>query len=153
MFAGTLLDVWTTWITVSRHHGFEMNPSLAPLIRHSLIWIPIYFLCRPLLVPLLPEMCRFGFGVYFGFAGLLFGVNNFAGIFFRRHFLVNTFGFPALQGACVVFAIVVFILKVWRRASSVAERKHHIEMGLRWIGVFVLLELGFFVAGRWLQVN
>src|SRR5262245_22824365 len=66
MLAGSILDVCSTWVVVSRPHGFELNPVLGPLIRHSLVWIPIYLLCRPLLVPLLPEMCRLGFGIFFG---------------------------------------------------------------------------------------
>jgi hypothetical protein len=148
MFAGVILDTLTTWAFVSQHRGFEQNPILAPLTRHSLIWIPIYLLCRPLLVPLLPDLCRFGFGVYFGLAGLLFGANNLAGSFFGRYFLVEMFGFQALQGACILFAIVVFIWAVCRHASTTQERKRHIMVGLCWIGVFVLIELGFLAAGR-----
>ena len=125
-----------------------MNPILAPLIRHSLIWIPIYLLCHPLLVPLLPEICRFGFGVYFGLAGLLFGANNLAGIFYGRYFLMEVFGFRALQGACVLFAIAVFIWRLWRRVGNAQKRKQHIITASRWIGIFVLLELGFFAAGK-----
>lgn len=148
MFAGVLLDTWTTWAFASQHRGFEQNPILAPLIRHSLIWIPIYLLCRPLLVLLLPELSRFGFGVYFGLGGLLFGTNNLAGSFYGRYFLMEAFGFQVLQGACILFAIVAFIWAVWRRASNAQERKHHITTGLCWIGVFLLLEMGFFAAGR-----
>src|SRR5689334_16248839 len=98
MFAGTIFDTWTTWVVVSRHYGVELNPVLAPLIRHSLVWIPIVLLSLPLLVPLLPEICRFVFGVYFGVAGLLFGANNLGGILYGRYFLVDMFGFPAVQG-------------------------------------------------------
>lgn len=148
MFAGAILDAWTTWIVISRHYGFELNPILAPLIRHSLIWIPIYLLCRPLLVPLLPEICRFGFGVYFGLTGLLFGANNLTGIFYGRYFLMEAFGFPAVQGTCVLLAITVFIWRVWKHAGDARERKSHILTGLCWIGIFILLELGFFAAGR-----
>ena len=148
MFAGTILDTWTTWVDASRHYGFEQNPTLAPLIRHSLIWIPIYLLCRPVLVPLLPEICRFGFGVYFGFAGLVFGANNLAGIFYGRYFLIEALGFPVLQATCVLFAIIVFIWKLSRQVSNAQKRKEHIITALRWIGIFVLLELGFFAAGR-----
>jgi hypothetical protein len=148
MFAGAILDAWTTWIVVSRRHGFELNPTLAPLIRHSLIWIPIYLLCRPLLVPLVPECCRPAFGVYFGLTGLLGGANNLAGILCGRYFLMEAFGFQAPHVACALIAITVFIRTLWRRAGNAQERKQHILTAFCWIGMFVLLELGFFAAGR-----
>jgi hypothetical protein len=148
MFAGAILDTWTTWLVVSRYFGFEMNPALAPLIRHSLIWIPVYLLCRPLLVPLLPEICRLAFGVYFGLTGLLFGANNLSGILYRRYFLMDMFGFQGPHVACVLIAITVFIWTLWRRVHNAQERKQHIITALRWIGIFVLLELGFFATGR-----
>jgi len=148
MFAGVILDTLTTWAMVSNHRGFEQNPILVPLIRHSVIWIPIYLLCRPLLVPLLPELCRSAFSVYFGFDGLSGGVNNLTGILYGRYLLVDTFGFPALQVASVLIAITVFIWGLWRHASNAQERKHHVITGLCWIGIFVLLELVFFAVGR-----
>lgn len=148
MFAGSILDAWTTWVVISRQYGFEMNPILAPLIRHSLIWIPIYLLSHPLLVPLLPECCRLAFAVYFGLAGLLFGANNLAGILYGRYFLMEAFGFQAPHVACALIAILVFIWTLWRRASNAQERKQHILTALRWLGIFALLELGFFAAGR-----
>jgi hypothetical protein len=148
MFAGTILDTWTTWVFVSRHYGFEMNPILAPLIRHSLIWIPIYLLCRPLLVPFLPEICRLAFAVYFGLGGLLFGSNNLSGILYGRYFLMDVVSFPVAQGTCVLVAITAFIWMLWRRVGNAQERKQHIITALRWIGIFMLLELGFFAAGR-----
>jgi hypothetical protein len=148
MFAATILDVWTTWALVSRNYGVELNPTLAPMIRHSLIWIPIYLLCHPLLVRLLPEMSRFGFGVYFAFAGLLFGLNNLAGILYGRYFLIETFGFPASQGICMSFGIAVFIWKLRGHASNAQEKKRHVMTALCWIGIFVLLELVFLAASR-----
>jgi hypothetical protein len=148
MFAGSILDTWTTWVVVSRHYGYEMNPTLAPLIPHSLIWIPIYLLSRPLLVPLLPEICRFGFCVYFGLTGLLGGANNLAGILYGRFFLMDTFGFQMPQVAYALIAIIVFIWMLWRRVGNAQERKRQIITALRWIGIFVLIELGFFAAGR-----
>ena len=148
MFAGTILDAWTTWVFISRHYGFELNPVLAPLIRHSLIWIPFYLLCHPLLVPLTPEFCRPAFGIYFGLAGLLSGANNAAGIFYGHYFLMEMFSFEALQGACALIALMVFVWTLWRRATTAPERKRHILTALCWIGIFALLELGFFAAGR-----
>lgn len=148
MFAGVVLDVWTTWIFAAHHHGFEQNPVLAPLMRHSLIWIPIYLLCRPLLVPLLPELCRFAFSAYFGFDGLSAGVNNLTGILCGRYFLVDTFGFSALQCASVLIAVTVFVWGLWMRASNVQERKRHVMIASCWIGFFLLLELIFFTVGR-----
>ncbi len=145
MFAGALLDTWTTWVFVSRQHGFEQNPTLALLIRHSLIWIPVYLLCRPLLVPLLPEICRFGFGVYFGFMGLLFGTNNLGGIF-HGHYFLDTIGFPTAQGICLLLGVAVFVWKAWK-AGGAGEWKRSIMTGLGWTGVFVLIELAFFAAG------
>ena len=123
MFAGVILDTWTTWAFVSQNRGFEQNPILAPLTRHSPIWIPIYLLCRPLLVPFLPELCRFGFSVYFGLMSSLTGANNLAGSFYGRYFLIEVFGFQTLQGTCILFAVVVFIWAVWRHTNNAEERK------------------------------
>ena len=148
MFASVILDTLTTWVMVSQHRGFEQNPILFPLIRHSLIWIPIYLLCRPLLVPFVPELCRSAFSVYFGLDGLTGGVNNLTGILYGRYFLMDTFGFPVVQGASVTIAVAVFVWGLCRRASSVQERKHHIIVGLCWIGIFLLLELIFFAVGK-----
>lgn len=148
MFAGVILDTWTTYFFVSRNCGFELNPILAPLIRYSLIWIPIYFLCRPLVVLLLPEFCRSGFSVYFGFNGLLGGINNLSGILYGNYFLTDTFGFLTLQVTSAVIAIAVFVWVLWKHASTAQERKYHIIMGLYWTGIFVLMEAGFFAIGR-----
>jgi hypothetical protein len=148
MFAGAVLDAGTTWVFVSKHYGFEQNPILAPLVRGSLIWIPIYLLCHPLLVPLVPEICGLGFAVYFSLVGLTFGANNLAGIFYGRFFLVEVVGYEALHAACALVAINVFIWTLWRRVSDSQERKRYIITALCWIGIFVLLELGLFAAGR-----
>jgi hypothetical protein len=148
MFAGSILDAWTTWVFASRPYGFEQNPTLAPLLRHSLMWIPIYLLCPPLMVPLLPEVCRLGFTVYFGFAGFVFGVNNLSGIFYGRYFLIDLLGFAVLQGSCILFGLTVFIWTVWKHAGNAQERMLHIITGICCIGLFLLLELGFFVIGR-----
>jgi hypothetical protein len=148
MFAGVLLDTVTTWVMVFRHRGFEQNPILAPLIRHSLVWIPIYLLCRPLLVPFLPAHCRPAFGVFYGFEGLAFGVNNLAGILYHHYFLVDRSGYTDTEWACVMVAVAVFAWGLWRRAANVQERTHSIVTGLCWVGIFILLEIGFFAAGR-----
>jgi hypothetical protein len=148
MFTGVLLDTMTTWFMVLRHRGFEQNPILAPLIRHSLIWIPIYLMCRPLLVPFLPAQCRSSFGIFYGFEGLLFGINNLAGILYHHYFLVDRFGYSELEWTCVTIAVAVFAWVMWRRARNARERTHSIVAGLSWIGIFVLLELCFFAAGR-----
>ena len=148
MFACVILDVLTTWTMVSQHRGFEQNPVLFPLIRHSLIWIPIYLLCRPMFVPFLPALCRSAFSIYFGLDGLAGGVNNLTGILYGRYFLMDTFGFPALQATSILIAVAVFIWGIWRQASNIQERKHQIITGLCWVGIFLLLELVFFAAGR-----
>lgn len=148
MFSGVILDIWTTWVIAMRDYGMEKNPTLTPLIKHSLIWIPIYLSCRPVLVPFIPGICRFGFSIYFGFMGLFFGLNNLGGILYGNFFLVDMFGFPALQGTCIFFAITAFIWMVRSRANNAQERNRHIITALIWIGIFVVLELGFLAIGR-----
>ena len=153
MFAGSILDAATTWVIVSRNIGFETNPNLALLIRHSLIWIPIYLLLGPLLVPLFPELCRFAFSVYFALAGLAFGTNNLAGIFYGRYFLIGAIGFPVLQGICIFFGVAVFIWRTWKRVGSAGDWWRDVISGLCFLGFFMLLELGFFATGRLLALG
>ena len=153
MFAGSILDAWTTWFIVSRHIGFETNPILAPLVRHSLIWIPVYLLLRPSLVPFFPDVCRFSFSIYFAFAGVVFGLNNLAGIFYGRYFLIDAIGFPFLQGICIIIGGTVFIWKIWKRGDNARDWWWHFALGLCLVGVFVLLELGFFLIGRLLALR
>lgn len=148
MFAGVMLDTCTTWVFISRHLGTEMNPVLGPLARNSLLWIPFYLLCRPVAVPLLPEHCRFAFAVYFGLQGWLSGLNNLGGIFYGNYFLVDRFGFAALEGAYVIVGIAAFIWRLWRRAGDDRERLEHLLAGLFCAFIFGLLEVLFQAAGR-----
>jgi hypothetical protein len=148
MFAAVILDTCTTWFFVSHHCGVEKNPTLAPLVRHSLIWIPIYLLCRPLMVPFIPDTCRFAFSIYFGLQGLLFGLNNLSGILCGRYFLVDQVGSPAVHGACLLFSITVFIWRFSETANNEQDWQPQLLAGLRWLAIFMLLELGFFAVGR-----
>ncbi len=153
MIAATLLDVVTTWVIISNSYGFEANPVLAPLVRHSLFWIPVYLLCRPLLLPLLPCLCRFGFVTYFGISSLLFGVNNLSGILWGHYFLMDNFGLAPVEAACALMATAVFISKLWKVTPDIQGRRLNILVALFWIGIFALIELGFFAVGQLTRVQ
>ena len=101
MFAAALLDVVTTYYFVSRKLGFETNPVAGSLFRKSWAWIPVYVLLRPLLVPLLPEIPRRAFAVYYPGVALLGGMNNLGGILFHHYFIIDTFGFRIPMAFCV----------------------------------------------------
>jgi hypothetical protein len=148
MFAGVLLDTGTTWYFVSHHCGVEKNPTLAPLIRHSLIWIPIYLLCRPLMVPFIPDICRFAFSIYFGLQGLSFGLNNLSGILCGRYFLVDQVGSPAVHGVVLLFSIIIFVWRLSETANNEQDWQPQLLVGLRWLAIFMLLELAFFAVRR-----
>ena len=148
MFAGAGLDAWTTWLVVSHHYGVEANPVLAALTRCSMVWTPAYILCRPLLVPLIPEPSRAAFAFFFTVLGLLLGLNNLAGILYGHYFLVDTLGLPQVFTGCVLAAVVYFGWRLCRHTRDLQERRRHVSTGLFWIGVFGLIELGFYAAGR-----
>lgn len=148
MLAAATFDTSTTWLVISGNHGVETNPTLAPLIQHSLIWIPIYLLSRPLLVPFLPPLCRFTFALYFALAGLLFGANNLAGLLTGRYFLVDTLGFPASQAICVLLPATLFLRTLWTRTPSPPNRKHQLLTASLTLTLFLVIELAFFTTAH-----
>src|ERR1043166_4045617 len=76
MLGAALLDTVTTWFALSHRLGSEGNHIAAVLFRHSAIWIPVFLLIRPSLVPFLPEIPRRTFAVFFLTLQLLAGLNN-----------------------------------------------------------------------------
>jgi hypothetical protein len=150
MLAATLLDVLTTYLDSSLKLAFEMNPVLAPLIRHSLVWIPIYLLVRPLLVPLLPEIPRRAFAFYFFANGLLFGLNNLGGILFHHYFIIHTFGFWIPEGLCVFSAFGFFVYEVYRDPEN---RFVQIRIASGWFAIFWMIEGAFYLLGIYLKAR
>lgn len=114
MIAAALIDISTTYYIVSLNLGIEANPVLAPLLRHSLVWIPVFGLIRPLLVPLLPNIPRRAVASYLLVAHLSGGFNNLAGIFFHNFFIINTLGYWIPLLSCYLIGLLVFIHDLYR---------------------------------------
>ena len=150
MLAGVMLDSATTCVFISQNRGVELNPVLGALSQLSLAWVPIYLICRPLLVPLAPSSCRWSFCIYFGLNGLLSGLNNIDGIYTGRFFLSETIGYPALQAIGLLGGVACFI---WGLSSKPEERKAELLTAIGWVGGFILLELLFFAVGSFNQLD
>ena len=102
----SVLDALTTFCFIVTGTGSEMNTALSPLIEHSLAWIFIYILSRPLIIPLLPDLSRLVFAVYFLTVCLVFAINNFWGIVNGDYFATRILGFHGVHAlACVTSAL------------------------------------------------
>jgi hypothetical protein len=146
--AAAALDAWTTYYFIAHDLGFEANPVLAPLARHSLIWIPAYILAQPLLIPMVPDVCRQSFATGFLVAGLLCGINNLCGIYAGRYILVDLFGFPVLVAVSVLAGMAAF---VYQLVSNGADRdliRRSVAAGARWIVIFCAMDATFYLVAQ-----
>ncbi len=142
--SAALLDIVTTYLFISRGLGFEANPVCGPLFSRSLVWIPVYLLVRPLLVPFLPEIPRRTFAGYFLSIGLVGGVNNLGGILFHKFFLVDTVGFWLPLGFCVMGAIGLFIYQLRRNPKDGFAQ---VKIACGFPGVCLVIEGAFYLLG------
>ena len=148
MFAVKLLDVVTTYLLSALRLGFEMNPVCAALMRHSLLWSPVYLMAFPLVVPLLPEIPRRAFVLYFLASGLMAGLNNLGGILFHHFFIIDTFGFWMPEGFCVAGAFVFFVYELYRSSKN---RVGPVVAALACLGVLLVIEGAFYLLGIYLR--
>jgi hypothetical protein len=151
MICAAGLDVCTTCIFLAYKLGTEMNLVLAPLANHSLAWVPIYLLSRPLLVPFMPEPCKTSFATLFLIAGLTFGINNLSGITTGYFAVVQTIGMEPANATAVLISIGVFFLQLRKTLSTRRESVCSIVVFLLWIGIFLLMEVAYLLIGQLLQ--
>jgi hypothetical protein len=142
MLCGASLDTVTTWWVLSHRLGREANPVAAPLFHVSLWWIPIYLLCRPLLVPFLPKIPRDAFAVFYFLLGIGCGLNNLGGILYHNYFLVRRYGITGITAFWVIVACVFFLM-AQRQCRGSQERLAQLKVGLRWVVCFLAIEAAF----------
>ena len=146
--AAAALDAWTTYYFMAYDLGFEANPILASLSRHSLIWIPVYLMAQPLLIPAMPDICRQSFAIGVLTASLLCGINNLCGIYASKYILVDLFGFPAIVAVSVLLGLLAF---VYQLLSTKADRKlalRSVAMAVLWIVIFVAVDATFYLGSQ-----
>jgi hypothetical protein len=143
------LDTWTTYYFIAHRLGIEKNANLALLAEHSLLWIPIVILSPPLLIPILPEVCRQSFAAFYLTLGLLFGLNNLAGIYAGRYILVDVFSFESVV-ISALFAGAAML--VYQLATNPIQRSLARSAAIlaAWIAVFVSLDFVFHAIARFI---
>lgn len=149
--AAATLDAWTTYYFIAHNLGVETNAVLAPLARHSLIWIPTYLLAKPLLIPAMPDVSRQAFAIGFLASGLLFGVNNLCGIYAGKYILVDHFGFPAIAVACFLLGILAFLYQLIIKNAGRSSNLRFLAIALLWLGVLAGVDAAFYLAVTFLQ--
>ena len=149
--AAASLDAWTTYYFISHSLGVETNPILAPLAPHSLIWIPIFLLAKPLLIPAMPDVCRQSFATGFLAGGLIFGMNNLCGIYAGKYILVDRFGFPAITAVCMVLGTIAFGYQLVAKNTGRAWVLRSLAIAIGWIALFAIVDATFYFVAQSLR--
>lgn len=145
MVAAAILDTATTYYGLSRLPTTEANPVLSPLLKSSFVWLPVYCLVRPLLVPMLPDVARRTFGLFFLVAHLYGGINNSLVIFVRHFSLVDVFGYWGPLILCYVGIAGFFAWQLVRRPK---DRWFQFGWSAVALAAFALIEGVFYLLGR-----
>ena len=142
--AAATLDSWTTYYFIAHGLGVEANPILAPLARHSLIWVPDYLLAKPLLIPAMPDVCRQAFATGFLAASLLCGINNLCGIYAGKFILVDLLGFPAIVAVSVLSGLLVFVYQLLSKGAGRELVLRSVAIAVCWIIIFIAVDATFY---------
>jgi len=143
--AAATLDTCTTYYFLAHDLGVETNPILAPLARHSFLWIPIYLLAKPLLIPAMPDACRSAFAVGYLASGLLLGLKNLGGIYFGKFFLIDYLGFTATVIACAGLGVGAFLFPLIQRNAGRASSIQSVAIALGWTAAFIAVDAAFYL--------
>lgn len=146
--AAAALDAWTTYYFIAHGLGSEANPILAPLARHSLVWIPIYLLAQPLLIPVMPDVCRQSFATGVLAAGLICGINNLCGIYGGRYILVDVVGFPAIVAITVLLGVLVFAYQLLSKEAGRELVLRSLAIAVCWIVILVAVDAAFYLVAN-----
>lgn len=151
MLLAAILDSVTTYYFLSRRLGIELNPILAPLASHSLLWIPVCIVMPKLLVGVMTPPSRQAFASYFLTLCSTFALNNLIGICGGQYF-IDIIGYRTVQVAALVVAIACFQRQLHAGCSNRKSRTQAVKIAACWIGVYLLIDGAFLVASRTVTV-
>ena len=137
------LDALTTCCFIVTGAGSEMNSTLSPLIEHSLVWIFFYILCRPLIIPLLPDLSRVVFAVFFSTVCLVFAANNFGGLFNGDYFATRIIGFEGVIALGYLMATVAYAYHCIVNFSTLKDWIRNTIWMFGFVVLFSVIEWGF----------
>ena len=140
----SLLDSISICIFQSKGTGAIGDLILAPLAAHSLAWIPIYRLAVPLLIPMMPNVCRQSFAVFYLSVGVVFCVNNLSGHYLGTFVFVDSVGLYPTLAICFVLGFLTFCVQS-ARSGSLARS---IRIAVTWLALAVIIQGIFFAVGR-----
>lgn len=140
----SLLDSISIGLILIYGTGVIGDPILGPLAAHSLFWIPIYRLAVPLLIPLMPQVCRQSFAIFYLAVGVLFSVNNFSGHFIGWFVFVETIGLYVSLAICFVPAIQAFGVFAIRSGKFARP----LRITVAWIVIALMIQATFFIISR-----
>jgi hypothetical protein len=146
--AAAAFDAWTTYYFMAYDLGLEANPILASLARHSLIWIPVYLMAQPLLIPAMPDICRQSFAIGVLTASLLCGINNLCGIYAGKYILVDLLGFPAIVAASVLLGLLTFVYQLLSKEAGRKLALRSVAIAVLWIVIFVAVDGTFYLGAQ-----
>jgi len=142
------LDTVTTLTILLTGTGRESNQTLADLASISLVWVPVYLLCRPLLAAFLTADHRLAYAT--GGAAICppMSLNNISGFMFDNFFLyslglmtwVPVFAY-ILAGIAFTCYHVRYRTPTWVTAIRVAGL-------LFWVAMTEVIELAFTIPPR-----
>ena len=142
--AFTVLVSYGTYLVQSNGTGVIVDPILSRLVAHSVIWIPIYRLGSPILLPLMPDVARQTYGVLFLSIGVLFSINNLSGHYFGNFVFVDNLGFFPTVGFCFGLALIVFCL----RSVASGNVLRSLRNTAFWLAIAVLVHVFLYGASR-----
>jgi hypothetical protein len=138
--AASAIHSLTVWWFLSNGSGRILDPDLARLASHSLLWVPIYHLTGPALLAVMPRTCRESFASLFLAIGIVFSINNACGALWGRFVVMENVNLPTAVGICVASALVVFAILTISRQHRIRTLLH----GMTWLCVICLLKSVFY---------
>lgn len=125
MLLAKLLDATTTTYFVQHNLGYELNPTLAALIKVSFWIIPFYIMVYAVPIPLLENPLRRVFAYYFTVYSLPLGVNNLWLILFRDGFIFRHMSWTTYHIFSVLVGLVIFLAVMQQDGATKEDLKKH----------------------------
>ena len=142
--SASVLDSVSIGLLLSQGTGVIRDPILGPLAARSLLWIPVYRLAVPLLIPLMPKVCRQSFAVFYLAVGLLFSINNFSGHYAGWFVFVDSFGLYVSLALCLIPATQAFGVYSMRAGDFARS----LRTTLAWIAFAFMIQAAFLGISR-----